>query len=68
MRADGSSTQHPLLGRLNIPSGEQHAIEDFGENIQYSQIEQEIVSQGSAGRGPAIPFLPQCTVEVRLNS
>jgi hypothetical protein len=59
---------HPILGRLNIPQGQKTAIEDYSETIQTTQMEQEIASQDTTNRGPAIPFLPVHTVEVRLNS
>jgi hypothetical protein len=58
-----------ILGRLNILQAQKAAIEDYSETIQNSQMEQEIASQeNTASKGLAIPFLPPCTVEVRLNS
>jgi hypothetical protein len=65
---DAVNVLHPILGRLNIPQGQKAAIEDYSETIQTTQMEQEIASQDSTNRGPAIPFLPAQTVEVRLNS
>ena len=59
---------HPILGRLNIPLGQKAAIEDYSETIQTTQMEQEIASQDSTNRGPAIPFLLARTVEVRMNT
>ena len=63
-----ASTMHPMLGRLNIPQAHQAALEDFGECIQSTQMDQEMASADSTGTGLAIPFLPQRTVEVRLNA
>jgi hypothetical protein len=65
---DTSSTLHPILGRLNIPQAHQAAIEDYGECIQTTQLDQELAASDSSGKGPSIPFLPSCTVEVRLNT
>jgi hypothetical protein len=62
------SSMHPILRRLNIPHAHQDALEDFGESIQSTQMDQEMASVESSGKGPAIPFLPQRTVEVRLNA
>jgi cellobiose-specific phosphotransferase system component IIA len=59
---------HPMVGRLNIPLAHKAVIEDYGDSIQSSQMESELASMDSSGKGPAIPFLPQRTVEVRLNS
>jgi hypothetical protein len=64
---DSPSVMHPILGRLNIPHAQQAAIEDYGECIQSTQLDQELASLDSSSKGPAIPFLPQRTVEVRLN-
>jgi hypothetical protein len=65
---DSINATHPILGRLNIPPAQKAAIEDYGESIQSTQMENELVSQDTAGRGPAIPFLPPRIVEVRLNT
>jgi hypothetical protein len=65
---ESASSMHPILGRLNIPHAHQAALEDFGESIQSTQMDQEMASVESSGKGPAIPFLPQRTVEVRLNA
>jgi hypothetical protein len=59
---------HPMVGRLNIPHAHKAAIEDYGDNIQSSQMESELASLDVSGKGPAIPLLPPRTVEVRLNS
>ena len=58
---------HPMVGRLNIPAAHKAAIEDYGDSIQSSQMEYELASLDASGKGPAIPFLPPRTVEVRLN-
>lgn len=63
-----ASSMHPMLGRLNIPQAHQAALEDFGDCIQSTQMDQEMASANSTSIGPAIPFLPQRTVEVRLNA
>jgi hypothetical protein len=65
---ESAGSMHPILGRLNIPHAHQAALEDFGECIQSTQMDQEMASVESSGKGPAIPFLPQRTVEVRLNA
>lgn len=65
---DPVTTMHPLLGGLNIPHAQKAALEDLGECIQSTQIEQELASQDALGKGPAIPFLPPRAVEVRLNT
>ena len=67
-RVTETITMHPMVNRLNIPPAEKPTIEDFGECIQNSQMEQDIVSQDAAGKGPAIPFLPARNVEVKLNT
>jgi hypothetical protein len=59
---------HPMVGRLNIPHAHKVAIEDYGDNIQSSQMESELASLDASGKGPDIPFLPPRTVEVRLNT
>lgn len=59
---------HPMVGRLNIPDAHKAAIEDYGDSIQSSQMELEHASSDASGKGPAIPFLPPRTVEVRLNA
>ena len=59
---------YPMVGRLNIPHAHKAAIEDYGDSIQSFQMETEIASLDASGKGPAIPLLPPCTVEVRLNS
>jgi hypothetical protein len=66
--ADSGTSLHPILGRLNIPHAHQAALEDFGECIQSTQMDQEMASHDSSGKGPAIPFLPPRTVEIRLNA
>jgi hypothetical protein len=66
--SDSVVTTHPILNKLNIPNAEKAAIEDYSESIQNTQIEMELASQETVGKGPAIPFLPPCTVEVRLNT
>jgi hypothetical protein len=65
---DSTNSTHPMLARLNIPDAQKAAIEDYGESIQSTQMENELSSQDNAGRGPAIPFVPARTVEVRLNN
>ena len=65
---EAASSMHPILGKLNIPHAHQAALEDFGESIQSTQMDQDMVSADSSDKGPAIPFLPQRTVEVRLNA
>jgi hypothetical protein len=64
---DSPSVMHPILGRFNIPHVQQAAIKDYGECIQSMQLDQELAWLDSSNKGPAIPFLPQRTVEVRLN-
>ena len=66
--ADAMTTMHPLLGGHNIPHAQKAALEDLGECIQSTQMEQEVASNDASGRGPAIPFLPRRAVEVRLNT
>lgn len=66
--SDSVVTTHPILGKLNIPNAEKAAIEDYSESIQNTQFEIELASQETVGKGPAIPFLPPRTVEVRLNT
>jgi hypothetical protein len=66
--AEPQEVLHPMVGRLNIPHAHKAAIEDYGDSIQSSQMETELASQEASGKGPAIPFLPPRTVEVRLNS
>jgi hypothetical protein len=65
---DSVSSLHPIVGRLNIPQTHQVALEDFGESIQSTQMDQEMVSQDSSGKGSTIPFLPPHTIEIRLNA
>jgi hypothetical protein len=65
---DSINSTHPMLARLNILDAQKAAIEDYGESIQSTQMENELSSQDNAGRGPAIPFVPARTVEVRLNN
>jgi hypothetical protein len=43
-------------------------LEDLGEYIQSTQIEQELASIDALGRDPAILLLPPRTIEVRLNN
>jgi hypothetical protein len=66
--SDSVVTTHPILNKLNIPNAEKAAIEDYSESIQNTQIEMELASQETVGKGPAIPFLPPHTVEVCLNT
>ena len=66
--SDSVITTHPILGKLNIPNVEKAAIEDYSESIQNTQIEIELASQEIVSKGPAIPFLPPRTIEVRLNT
>jgi hypothetical protein len=65
---DSINSMHPMLARLNIPDAQKAAIEDYGESIQSTQMENELSSQDNAGRGHAIPFVPARTIEVRLNN
>ena len=65
---DSLSTTHLLLDRLNILLAEKAAIENYGKCIQSTQMENELASQDSTGKGPAIPFLPPRTVVIRLNN
>jgi hypothetical protein len=58
-----SPTLHPLLAKLNIAPAHKAAIEDFSENILTTQSEKDLASLDSAGKGPAIPFLPSRAVE-----
>lgn len=67
-RTDAANNGHPILGRLNIPEAHKAAIEDYSESIQSSQIEYELASQDTAGKGPAIPLVPHRIVEIRLGS
>jgi hypothetical protein len=62
------TSMHPLLSGLNIPHAQKVALEDLGECIQTTQFEQELASIDASGKGPAIPFLPPRTIEVRLNT
>lgn len=66
--AETMDALHPMVGRLNIPDAQKAAIEDYGDSIQSSQMESELASLDASGKGPAIPFLPPRTVEVRLNA
>jgi hypothetical protein len=65
---DTLNSTHPILGKLNIPQAHQAAIKDYGECIQTTQLDQELAASDSSSKGPLIPFLPPCTVEVRLNT
>jgi hypothetical protein len=65
---EAMTTLHPILGRLNIPDAQKAAIEDYGECIHSTQMDQELASLDASGKGPAVPFLPPRAVEVRLNN
>ena len=67
-RADATNIGHPILGCLNIPKAHKAAIEDYSDSIQSSQIECELASQETTGKGPAIPLVPHRIVEIRLGS
>ena len=58
----------PIVERLNILHAHKAAIKDYVDSIQSSQMELELASSDTSGRGPAIPFLPPRTMEVWLNS
>jgi hypothetical protein len=62
------NVSHPMVDRLNILDAHKAAIEDYGDSIQSSQLESELASLDASSKGPAIPFLPRRTVEVRLSS
>ena len=64
---DGPSL-HPLLDKLNIAPAHKAAIEDFSESISSTQSERDLASLDTAGKGPAIPFLPSRAVEEQLAS
>jgi hypothetical protein len=53
---------------LNIPVAHKAAIKDFSENIHTTQSEMDMASLEAAGKGPAIPFLPERIVEEQLAS
>ena len=57
-----------MLSKLNIPEAHKAAIEDYGDSIQSSQLESELASLDSTGKGSAIPFVPHRIVEIKLNS
>jgi hypothetical protein len=66
--SNGTSTVnlHPLLSHLDIVPTYKSAIEDLSENIQNTQAKAICASLEASGKGPAIPFIPLCTVEEQL--
>ena len=59
---------HPILGRLNILKAHKVVIKDYGYSIQCSQMESELASQDTVGKGPTIPLMPHRTMKIRLNT